>query len=126
MNPAADTYPLRANPAATTTATAAIHPAGPIRPVRRRSHSQAIASPARIIRIAKLVALQTSARMVIGASTSTDANRSFRLSATPSPRGSAIAAFAAMELTDGLLKVGPREVGPQGIDEDQFGIGKLP
>jgi hypothetical protein len=101
MNPAADTYPLRANPAATTNATAAIHPAGPNRPVRNRSHSQAIVQPASIIRIAKLAALQTNDKMVTGASTSADANRSFRLSAAPS-------------------------VGPQGVDEDQFGVGKLP
>src|SRR5262249_43928606 len=38
----------------------------------------------------------------------------------------AIATFASAELSDGLLEVLLAEVGPQRVDEHQFGVGALP
>src|SRR5262249_48167672 len=38
----------------------------------------------------------------------------------------AVTAFAAMKIADCLLKIGTAEIRPQGIDEDEFGISRLP
>src|SRR3954468_925831 len=90
-----------------------------------RTHSATASSAKQSIRSWKIQPPKYTASRTRGPRTSAERNRVRRSPDLPGPDG-AIAPVALVEFSDCIFQVALREVGPQRIDEDQFGISRLP
>src|SRR4051812_36519594 len=90
-----------------------------------RTHSAAASRANDSIRSWKIQPPKYTASRTRGPRTSAERNRVRRSPALPRPDG-AVSPVALVELSDCIFQITLREIGPQRIDEDQFGIGRLP
>src|SRR4051812_27413965 len=90
-----------------------------------RTHSATASSAKQSIRSWKIQPPKYTASRTRGPRTSAERNRVRRSPTLPRPDG-AVAPVALVEFSDCIFQIALREIGPQRIDEDQFGIGRLP